>query len=106
MQCRGGGVRFCSSPDCFCCHHTPMPRITLGTVFKLLILCFIVGLLLTMLNINPQNIIWWLVDAVVSLVEWSISVFGKALTYILIGAVVVIPIWLVLYLWRAINGRR
>jgi hypothetical protein len=32
--------------------------------------------------------------------------FGSALTYILLGAVVVIPIWLVFYLLRALRGKR
>lgn len=83
-----------------------MPRITLGTIVKLLIACFVVGLMLSMLEINPQDVLRWLVDLVKGIVEWSVSVFGKAMTYILIGAVLVIPIWLIVQLWRAINGRR
>jgi hypothetical protein len=41
-----------------------------------------------------------------SLAEWSVDVFGSAVSYILLGAVIVLPIWLVFYLLRAVRGRK
>jgi len=41
-----------------------------------------------------------------SLAEWSFEAFGSAISYILLGAVIVLPIWLIFYLLRAARGRR
>ena len=38
--------------------------------------------------------------------NWAVGLFGSALTSILLGAVVVIPVWLVFYLLRALRGKR
>lgn len=82
-----------------------MPRITVGTVVKLLIVSLIVGFILTSLSIAPQDVLQFGVDSVKKIFDWSIDVFGNAITYILIGAVVVLPIWLVFYLLRLVRGR-
>jgi len=82
-----------------------MPRITGNTVVRLLVLSLIVGLVITWLNIDPKNLLYSLRDGAIRLFEMGVDVFGWAFTYILIGAVVVIPIWLVLYLLRYLRGR-
>ena len=38
--------------------------------------------------------------------NWAVGLFGSALNSILLGAVVVIPVWLVFYLLRALRGKR
>jgi|ETNmetMinimDraft_8_1059916.scaffolds.fasta_scaffold889342_1 Na+/H+-dicarboxylate symporter len=83
-----------------------MPKITGGTVVKLLIVSLLVGIVLAVLNIDPQNVLQSARDGVESLIEMGASVFGWAFKYVLIGAVVVVPIWLVLYLLRYLRGRR
>ena len=83
-----------------------MPRITVSTVIKLLILSLCVGLLLAYLNLSPQDLFHRVVGQAESIFAWSVSVMGWAVSYVLLGAVVVVPIWLVLYLWRAFKGRR
>lgn len=82
-----------------------MPRITVGTVVKLLVLSLVVGLLLVGLNVDPKNVLYSLLDGAINLFEMGVDIFGWAFSYILIGAVVVIPIWLALYLWRYMRGR-
>ena len=83
-----------------------MPKITARTIVKLIIACLLVGLGLSTLNIDLRNILESGQDAI----EWLIKVggefFGWALSYILIGAVVVIPIWLILYMVKAARGRK
>lgn len=81
------------------------PRITGNTVVKLLVLSLVVGLILTGLNIDPKNILISMRDGAIRLFEMGVDVFGWAFTYILIGAVVVIPIWLALYLLRYLRGK-
>lgn len=82
-----------------------MPRITVGTVVKLVIFSLLAGLLLTWLNIGPQDVFQYGVENVQRIFDWAVDSFGKALTYILLGAVVVIPVWLVFYLLRAVRGK-
>ena len=83
-----------------------MPKITGGTVVKLLIVSLFVGIVLAVLNIDPQNILQSARDGVEALIEMGASVFGWVFKYILIGAVVVVPIWLILYLLRYLRGKR
>jgi hypothetical protein len=65
-----------------------MPQITVGTVVKLIILSLIVDLLRNVFgNID-------------SIVQWSVNAFGSAASYILLGAVIVVPIWAILFLLR------
>lgn len=82
-----------------------MPRITGGTVVKLLVLSLVVGLILAALNIDPQNFLVSMRDGAVKLFDMGVDLFGWAITYVLIGAVVVIPIWLIMYLWRYMRSR-
>jgi hypothetical protein len=83
-----------------------MPKITGGTVVKLLIASLLVGLVLAILNIDPQNVLQSAREGAEALIEMGASVFGWAFKYILIGAVVVVPIWLALYLWRYLRGKK
>ena len=82
-----------------------MPKITARTIVKLIIACLLVGLVLSTLNIDPRNILESGQDAIEWLIEVGGEFFGWAVTYILIGAIVVIPIWLIMYLMRAARGR-
>ena len=83
-----------------------MPRITFGTIVKILIASLIVGLLLTWLNVDPTTLLNDLVGLARDLFEWSVSVLGDAMTYMVVGAVVVVPLWGITYLWRMLRGRR
>ena len=63
-----------------------------GTILKLLLLCLVVGLVLSFFNITPQHIV---TDTLRTLREIYDLIFGAvhwAVPYILLGAVVVIPV--------------
>jgi hypothetical protein len=84
----------------------PFPKNPGRTLFRLLLASFAVGILLTVFDLRPEEILRNLGDyahdiftAVVEAVRWAIP-------YILLGAVVVAPIWLALTLWNFIKGRR
>ena len=81
------------------------PKITAQIIFKLIIACLLVGLVLLTVNINPRNILESGQDAIYWLIGVGGEYFGWALTYILIGAVVVMPIWSILYMVKAARGR-
>lgn len=82
-----------------------MPNITAKTIVKLILACLIVGLVLSTLDVDPRNILQSGQDAIEWLIEVGGEFFGWAVTYILIGAVVVIPIWVILYLLKAARSR-
>ena len=82
-----------------------MPKITVSTIVKLIIACLLVGLVLSTLNVDPRNIL----ASGQATIEWLIEVGGEffawAVTHILTGAIVVIPIWFIIYLLRTAKSR-
>ena len=78
-----------------------MPKITARTIVKLIIACLLVGLVLSTLNIDLRNILEGGQDAIEWLIEVGGEIFGLAITYILIGAIVAIPIWLELSIMKS-----
>ena len=84
----------------------PMPRISGSTIIKLVIACFIVGFALAFFHVDPKDVLTHGLRWIKSLAEWSFQAFGSAISYILLGAVIVLPIWLVFYLLRAARGRK
>jgi len=83
-----------------------MPKITGSTIIKLAIACLIVGFALTFFHLDPRDVLTHALRWAKSLAEWSVGAFGQAFSYILLGAVIVLPIWLVFYLLRAVRGRK
>ncbi len=83
-----------------------MPKITGSTVVKLVIACFLVGLFLAWFNLDPRDLLTETVKLAKEMANWSVARFGKAMSYIMVGAVVVLPIWLVFYVMRAVRGRK
>lgn len=77
-----------------------MPRITVGTVVKLIILSLIVGLLLNWFNVSPQDLLRDIFGNIDAIAQWSVEMFGSAASYILLGAVIVVPIWAILFVLR------
>jgi len=82
-----------------------MPRNIGGTIIKLLVLSLIVGMLLKFLNVNPENLLSslggffeWLVQISAGLIDWGLG-------YVLIGAAVVVPIYVVIVLLRVARGK-
>jgi len=82
-----------------------MPRITLATVVKLVVASILVGAAMAYLDVQPLAVWRWLAarlrDALADIRFYA----TRALTYLLLGAVVVVPIWFVSYLWRALRRK-
>jgi hypothetical protein len=77
----------------------------LMVIFRLVLLCILVGFVLRVLGLDPFNIIrsiqdvfWYIWDMGFDAVVWLWR-------YFLLGAVIVIPIWLLVRLLRAPQGR-
>ena len=73
------------------------PRIP---VVKLLIWCLVIGLLLAMFNVSPESGYAWAGVTGKAIFNWLWE-FGQNIgPYILMGAMLVLPIWAVFYLWN------
>jgi Family of unknown function (DUF6460) len=77
----------------------------LMVILRLVLLCILVGVVLRVLGLDPFNI--W--RSVQDLIQYVWNMGFEALDglwrYFLLGAVIVIPIWLLVRLMRAPKGR-
>ncbi|MCW8835353.1 MAG: DUF6460 domain-containing protein [Rhodospirillales bacterium] len=85
---------------------TPDPQRIGAVILKLAIVSLLVGLVLRAFDIEPRNLLSSLgetaqkiFDVLVGLVDWTIP-------YILLGAVVVIPIWLIMVVLRVVRAKK
>ncbi|MEE8333738.1 MAG: DUF6460 domain-containing protein [Alphaproteobacteria bacterium] len=77
-----------------------MQKSTFSTVVKLAVISLLVGMVLAFFDITPQRLLENLGSTVIEIYRLILRFLRWALEYILIGAVVVLPIWLALYLVR------
>jgi hypothetical protein len=76
----------------------------LGTVVRLLLACLVVGLVLKFLNMDAVGLLRWVGNTIANLGDVFGDLFHWAVGPILVGAVVVIPIWLIALLMRRARG--
>jgi hypothetical protein len=75
-----------------------MQKSAISTIVKLAIVSLLVGFALVLFGIEPADLVKSLGSTVVKLYELVLSFMRASMKYVLIGAVVVVPIWLVFYL--------
>lgn len=75
------------------------------TLFRLLLASFIVGLLMSVFGLRPEALLHSLGAVAGDLFDRVVGALRWAVPYVLLGAVIVGPIWLVLTLLRALRGR-
>ena len=80
-------------------------RVTVGTVIKLALASLLVGWLLSVLGITPQDLAARFSGLATGLWDKARDFLGWAGAYMLLGALVVVPVWLALYLWRRLRAR-
>jgi Domain of unknown function (DUF6460) len=71
-----------------------------GTVIRLILLSVVVGIVFSALGINLFNIVERLQLLVRRIADLGFDAFHWAFNYFLLGAVVVVPIWLVVRLLK------
>ncbi|MBT3702480.1 MAG: hypothetical protein HOE62_03125 [Alphaproteobacteria bacterium] len=91
----------------------PDAKTVVSTTIKLVVVSLLVGWGLTVFDITPQQLladlggtIKSIFEVFVDLFRWVVSQFGGVASYILLGAVVVIPIWVVLKLLTYVKERK
>src|SRR5262245_39594159 len=80
------------------------PQRLLATVVKLFLLSVVVGWLISVLDITIEGFFGHLADAFGTLVDWMRWFLSWTLPYAAVGAVIVVPLWLISMLLRL--GRR
>ena len=68
----------------------------IGTVIKLFVLSLLVGLVMRWLDLTPLSLLENLGENVRAFFDWLRGFLGWAVDYILLGAMVVVPIWLIM----------
>lgn len=77
----------------------------LGVIVRLVVLSIVVGIVMSALDIRPENIIYHVRLLIERISRLGFGIFETAIGYFLLGAAVVIPIWLVVRLLGALGGR-
>ncbi len=70
-----------------------LPGEAFGTIIRLLLISIVVGIVLSALGITPLNIIDHLRLLVQRISSLGFGIFEGLLSYLVLGAVVVVPIW-------------
>ncbi|POF34916.1 DUF6460 domain-containing protein [Roseibium marinum] len=65
-------------------------------LLRLVFLSFVVGIVLSALNLDPLDLVNMAVEFVERLWNMGFHAIGRLGGYLLIGAIVVVPIWLVI----------
>jgi hypothetical protein len=76
-----------------------------STIVKIAVASLIVGFALTFFDITPQSLLENLGGTVKAIFELVLRFIRWAAEYILIGAVVVVPIWLAMWAWRKFRSK-
>ncbi len=75
-----------------------MPQNVIGTIFKILIASLVLGFILKVLEIDPKDLLLNFGETVQSAFAWAGEFIAGSVEYVLVGAVIVVPIWLIVFL--------
>lgn len=73
-------------------------------VVQLVFLSLVVGVVMSALDLSPMEIVRWIGETAQRIVDMGFGAVERVFGYLVIGAVVVVPIWLVLRLIAAGRG--
>ncbi len=77
-----------------------------GVVIRLVLISIVVGIILSALGITPRNLFYHLEILARRLYDLGFGVFENILGYLILGAVVVVPIWLVARVFGLLSGSK
>lgn len=83
-----------------------MPKGIGSTILKLLVASLLVGLVMRWFDITPRSLVANFGATVERMFNAVATFFGWAIDYILVGAVIVMPIWLVVFLLDRLKRKR
>jgi Family of unknown function (DUF6460) len=77
----------------------------LSVIFRLALLSILIGVILEVLGLDPWNIIDSLRTLILRVWDMGFDVIRWLWRYLLLGAAIVVPIWLIMRLMRSAAGR-
>lgn len=66
----------------------------LAVLARLIVLSFVVGAALAWLDIRPIELLWWIESLARRLWAYGFDGLREGMSYVLLGAVIVVPLWL------------
>jgi len=76
-----------------------------GVILRLVVLSIIVGIVMSALDIRPETLLYHVQMLIHRISMLGFGIFEGAFAYFVLGAVVVVPIWLIARLLGLIGGR-
>lgn len=73
---------------------------------RLALISIVVGIVLSALDITPANLVYRLQMLLRRLADMGLGIFEWVFGYLLVGALVVVPIWLIARLIGVLGARR
>ena len=77
----------------------------LAVVFRLILLSILVGVVLSVLGLNPWNIVESFRALIAGIWNMGFDAIEWLLRYFLLGAIIVIPVWIIMRLLNAPRGK-
>lgn len=82
-----------------------LPEVTLKKIVGIVLLCLIVGFVMSKLGIAPDNFWRWMLRLGEGVINAVKALFANGLEYLLIGAAVVLPIYAIVFLAKLLRRR-
>ncbi|MBL4784001.1 MAG: integrase [Cohaesibacteraceae bacterium] len=73
-------------------------------LLRLIVVSLVVGLILSALNLNPLDILNGFRNLIERIYELGFDAFNGALRYFFIGAIIVVPAWIIIRLLKMGRG--
>ena len=77
-----------------------------ATIIKLLVASFLVGVVLSFLDIDPLRLFQHFWETVSAVADRILSFASWSVRYVALGAIVVVPLWLIPTVLRMVGRRR
>lgn len=84
---------------------SPLPQITFATILRILLASLVVGMAMAWLDIQPADLLHWVTGNIDEALARAQAWVVWGVKYVLLGAVIVVPIWAVGYLLRFLRHR-
>jgi hypothetical protein len=82
-----------------------LPQITFGTILRILAASLVVGMAMAWLDVQPRDVLHWITGNIDEALQNAQAWLVWGVKYVLLGAVIVVPIWAVGYLFRFMRSR-
>lgn len=82
-----------------------MPAITAGKVMQLVILCLVVGFVMAVIGVGPDEFWHWIIRLGERALKLIKTILSDGFKYLLMGAAVVLPIYAVMLIIRVVKKK-